>query len=120
MATPQGTGSGLLLAVAVVLAAQVPTTIAAIPSSTTRSVVQVVTLLAVVVCATLVRPREVATLVKNSLRPPAAKHQRVVILPPRSLDVSRLDGDVPSLADDDRPSPTPNETPTAKGPLRKR
>ncbi len=116
MATPQGTGSGILLAVAVVLAAQVPTTIAAIPNSTTRSVVQVVTLLVVVVCATLVRPREVATLVKNSLRPPAQHHPRVVILPPRSLDVSRLDG----LADDDRPSPTPNETPTAKGPLRNR
>lgn len=116
MRPPQGTGSGILLAVAVVLAANVPTTIAAITNSTTRSIVQVLTLIAVVVCATLVRPREVATLVKNSLRPPPEPHRhRIVIRPPRPFDTSSLDG-----LDDDRPSPTPNETPTAKGPLRKR
>ncbi len=127
MASWQGTGSTALLAVAVALATQIPTTIAAIPDSTTRSVVQVVTLVVVVVCATLVRPRElasVATRVVNSLRPPPATPAptRIHIRPPPRLDVSRLDG--LERYDDGEPTTptptTPHETPTAKGPLRKR
>jgi hypothetical protein len=82
-----------LLGVAVALAVQIPTTIQGIPDATVRAVVQVFTLLAVVVCSTLVKPRDVSTVIVNSLRPPA-RHDA-----PAEVDV------------DDRGRDTPRETP---------
>lgn len=134
MATNQGTGSAVLLGVAIALAAQIPTTIAAIPDTMTRGVIQVFTLLAVVICATLVRPREVATMVVNSLRPPAspqAQGDRVSILPPRPLDLgtagafhgfeldederpSGLETRTPTVPPPGGSTPTPHDTPKAK------
>ena len=115
----QGTASGVLLGVAVALALQIPTTIALIPDAVTRSMVQLFVLLAVVVCATLVKPREVATMVVNSLRPPPrqdAPDEGVSIRPPAMLpfDVDEED-ELPSAPK----RPTPHETPTAKGPLKR-
>lgn len=114
----KGTSSGVLLAVAVALAMQIPTTVAMIPDAVTRSMVQVFVLLIVVVCAILVRPREVATMIVNSLRPPPrqdAPDERISIRPPPMLpfDVDELD----ELDDRMRQRrDTPHETPAGRRP----
>jgi hypothetical protein len=122
MAT-KGTGSGVLLAVALALAVQIPTSVALIPDALIRSMVQGFLLLAVVVCAVLVRPREVATMVINSLRPPPrqdAPDERVSIRPPPMLpfdvdvddELDELDERVAQRRD------TPRETPAGRRPKR--
>ena len=128
MAAKQGTASGVLLGVAVALALQIPTTIALIPDVVTRSMVQVFVLLAVVVCATMVKPREVATMVVNSLRPPArqdAPRERVSIRPPAPLPFDNLGAELDQLGDnthDERAQQqrrdTPRETPERLRPKR--
>lgn len=66
--------SVVLLGVAVVLAAQIPSTIQSIPNPTVRAMVMVGALIAVVVCSLLVDTREVRTAIANSLRPPPFDH----------------------------------------------
>lgn len=116
----KGTSSGVLLAVAVALAVQIPTTVAAIPDAVTRSMVQVLVLVVIVVCSLLVKPREVATMVVNSLRPPANQDEpgeRVSIRPPPALpfDVDELDELDARIR---RHRDTPHETPDGRRPKR--
>lgn len=123
MATNSGTLSGLLLGVAVALAAQIPTTVQAIPDPTTRSVVQVGILVVVVICAVLVRPREVANMVaqtaiavRNSLRPASAKTPNVEgtsILPPAR---GPIEFDIPDLGLEEPAPKLETRTPTVPPP----
>lgn len=117
----KGTSSGVLLAVAVALALQVPTSVAAIPDAVTRSMVQAFLLVIVIVCAILVKPREVATMVVNSLRPPPrqdAPDERVSIRPPPLLpfDVEDAPDELEERIRQRRD--TPHETPAGRRPKR--
>jgi hypothetical protein len=99
--------SVVLLGVAVALAAQVPSTIQAIPDNTIRAMVMVCTLIAVLVCSILVDTRQVKTAIVNSLRPPARDDghgPRISIRPPALLPFDVIDD----------PEDTPRETPAGR------
>lgn len=71
-----------LFAIAVTLALQIPTSIMAIANPLVRSGVMVLALVVVVVCALLAKPRDVATVLRDSLRPRDDRPERITFRPP--------------------------------------
>lgn len=102
MATKGDAASVALLGVALSMAVTIPTAIQAIGNATVRAIVMVLALVVLLVCAVLVKPREVATTIRNSLRPrdddEPAPRQHITFRPPK----------LPSI--DDEPT-TEDETP---------
>lgn len=102
MASKGDATSVALLGVAIALALQIPTALQAIGNPTVRSLAMVLALVVLLVCAALAKPREAATVLRNSMRPRDDNPTRITFRPPA---MPRL-----NLPDDDEPD-TEDETP---------
>lgn len=105
MAAKGDATSVALLGVAVALALQIPTALQAIGNPTVRSVAMVLALVVLLVCAALARPRDVATVIRNSMRPRGEDRHRITFRPPKLPKLTTLIEEVEPDTEDETPHP---------------